>query len=116
MDRKKNITKILTFYTGNNYRNINDIIKDKTAQDTLWLEILVNDNIAWKEYLHYPIVRKNYNKACKWYNNFKTLLEIFAVRTQPLTPVSGKVDMKEYRKLIEVLYYVHQFKKNYKDS
>ncbi len=98
--------KILTTYTGKKYKNIREILNDATAKNILWLEILVNDSINWEVYLNNPIIRKNYFKASKWYNNFKTLLEICKINRKPLKTVTGKVDMRDYRKFLEVLYYV----------
>lgn len=101
--------KILSTYTGKKYKNIRDILNDVTAKNVLWLEILVNDNINWEFYINNPLIRKNYLKASKWYSNFKTLLEICGINRKPLKTFSGKVDMRDYRKFIEVLYYVSQF-------
>ncbi len=104
MDKEeKNWTKILSFYTGRKYRNIHDVLKDKTALDMLWLEILVNDNVPWEEYLHIPAFRKNYRKASIWYANFKTLMGICGIQRKALKPSKSVFDMREYRKFIEVL-------------
>ncbi len=103
---EKTITKILHAYTGKKYKNITDILNDKSAKDILYLEILINDKIPWEKYLHYSIIRKNYRKARNWYSRFKTLLEIHGVKRRPLKSSTGLIDMKEYRKFIEVLNYV----------
>ena len=113
IETKKNWTRILSFYTGRKYKNIQDVVRDKTAQDMLWLEILVNDRIPWEEFLHIPVLRKNYRKAGVWYKNFKTLMGVCGIQRKALKPVRGTFDMREYKKFVEVLYYVCPFEKHY---
>jgi hypothetical protein len=100
---EKNWTRILSVYTGRDYKSIPDVLKDQTALDMLWLEILVNDNVPWEKYLHIPEIRKNYEKASIWYANFKTLMGICGIQRKALKPSKGVFDMREYRKFIEVL-------------
>ncbi|MBI5193575.1 MAG: hypothetical protein HZA08_09070 [Nitrospirae bacterium] len=75
--------------------------------DLLWLEILVNDDIPWEDYLNIPEINNAYQKACIWYTNYKTMLHT-VVKRKPLMNLNimGKVDDREYRKFVEVLNFV----------
>ncbi len=98
--------KVLFLYTGKTYKNIEDIIKDSTVKDILWMEILINDRIPWEKYLHITVIRRNYKIAGGWYKNFKTLLTICGIKRRPIKSSSEKIDMRDYRKFLELLYHV----------
>jgi hypothetical protein len=99
--------KILPAYTGRHFKTLDEVLNEKKAHNLLWLEILFNDSINWEKFINHPVVKENYIKAGVWYNNFSILLKIFGIKRKGKLPSKGKLDMKDYRKLIEALYYVH---------
>ncbi len=97
-----NKLRIIPFYTG--FRTLEEALKDKRAEGLLWLEILFNDDIDWRE-LDLSVIKESYKKACLWYENFRTLIDSY-IKRKPLKGKKGKVDLKEYRRFLEVLNFV----------
>ena len=95
--------RIIPFYTGD--ETLNDVLTNKKSLDMLWLEILLNDHIAWEDYLDVSEINIAYEKACVWYSNFKTMVDSLAGR-RPLRICKGKIDEREYRKFLEALNFV----------
>lgn len=94
--------KIIPFYTGK--QTLSQAIKDDKSNSLLWLEILFNDGIRWKE-IKYLTVKESYVKACVWYHSFKSLINS-CLKREPLEFKRGKIDFAEYRKFQEALNFV----------
>lgn len=94
--------KIIPFYTG--IRRIEQAVADERSKSLLWLEIIFNGEIDWKN-INYPVVKEAYKKACIWYWNFKTLIGNY-INRKPLEFTKGQPDFREYRKFLEVLNFV----------
>jgi hypothetical protein len=95
--------RILPFYTGD--MTLDEVLKNPKSVRLLWLEILLNGEIPWENYLHQPEVKAAYEKACLWYGHFKTMIEGHTGR-RPLDARRGKIDPREYRRFLEVLNFV----------
>ncbi|MDO8749136.1 MAG: hypothetical protein Q7J72_08515 [Candidatus Omnitrophota bacterium] len=98
----KNKLKIIPFYTGK--ETLKQALKDDKSSSLLWLEILFNDGICWKE-IKYSAVKEAYVKACVWYHSFKSLIN-GCLKREPLEFRRGKVDFAEYRRFQEALNFV----------
>lgn len=95
--------RIIPFYTGD--ENLDAALANPKSVRLLWLEVLFNGEFPWEEYLDRSEVSVAYEKACAWYSQFKTMIEGHAgKRSLPLR--GGKVDMREYRILLEALSFV----------
>ena len=95
--------RILPFYTGD--MTLDEALKNPKSVRLLWLEILLNGQIPWENYLHQTEVKAAYEKACLWYGHFKTMVEGHAGR-RSLEARRGKIDPREYRRFLEVLNFV----------
>lgn len=94
---------MIPFYTGD--ESLEAALNNPKSVRLLWLEVLLNEEVPWEEYLDRPDVSVAYEKACAWYSQFKTMVEGHAgKRSLPLR--RGEVDMKEYRILLEALNFV----------
>lgn len=98
----ENKLKIIPFYTGK--QTLSQAIKDNKSNSLLWLEILFNDGIRWKE-IKYLTVKEAYVKACVWYHSFKSLIDS-CLKREPLEFKRGKIDFAEYRRFQEALNFV----------
>lgn len=99
---KRNKLKLIPFYTGK--ETLSQALKDDKSSSLLWLEILLNDGIRWKE-IKYSAVKEAYVKACVWYHSFKSLINS-CIEREPLEFRRGKVDFAEYRRFQEALNFV----------
>lgn len=99
----KDKLRIIPFYTGD--ETLDEVLRNKKSLNMLWLEILLNDHVAWECYLDVPEIGAAYEKACVWYSNFKTMIDGIIGR-KPLRKLEGKIDEREYRKFIEALNFV----------
>lgn len=97
--------RLLPYYTG--VKTLDEALKDKRSRGMLWLEILLNDKIEWERLFDITEVKSAYDKACLWYGSFSGLIGGFIDR-KPLRRKKGKVDLREYRKLIEALNFVSE--------
>jgi hypothetical protein len=95
--------RIIPYYTGD--ETLEEILKNPKSVGLLWLEILLNDEILWENYLNRPEIKSAYEKACVWYAHFKTMIEGHAGR-KPLEVRMGKIDDREYRRFLEALNFV----------
>ena len=95
--------KVIPFFTG--AKTLEEAIKDRKGVKLLWLEILVNGDINWEDYHKEEQVKIAYEKACIWYTNFRSMIQAYTGRP-PLETKRGKIDEREYRRLIEVLNFV----------
>ena len=102
---KKDAERLLLYphYTG--LRTLDEVLADPKKGGLLWLEILLNDQVPWEKHLNRPEVRAAHEKACVWYGHFKTMIQLHANR-QPLPSRPGKIDERDYRKLLEALNFV----------
>ncbi|MBI5701275.1 hypothetical protein HZC34_05485 [Candidatus Saganbacteria bacterium] len=99
----KDKLKIIPYYTG--CGTLQEASKNKKARELLWLEILLNDSIAWKTKLSTGSFRKSYKKACLWYGNFVSFINAH-IKRAPLKAVHGHIDAKDYRKFVEAITFV----------
>jgi len=95
--------KLLPAYTG--IASIEDALADDRGQRVLWLEILVNDQLDLTPWLHHTGVQSAYQKACRWFTTYRTLITALIART-PLPLDSGPIDQREYRTVMEALRFV----------
>lgn len=95
--------QILPFYTGD--RTLQTALQNPKSLRLLWLEVLFNDRVRWKEYLYRPEVRIAYEKACVWYARYRTMIEGHSGK-KILERRPGDVDMREYRTFLEALHFV----------
>lgn len=91
--------KIIPYYTGK--ETLEEALKDNKSASLLWLEILFNDDVYWKE-ISSPFVRKAYVAACVWYHTFRSLIDS-CIKRQPLEFMQGKIDSAGVRKFQEAL-------------
>jgi hypothetical protein len=94
---------IIPAYTG--CATLDEAMRDQKARGFLWLEILLNDSIDWSKKLRSKTLKKSFQKACRWYGKFKSLIEAHFKRA-PLKTSSGPIDDREYRRFIEALTFV----------
>ena len=95
--------KIIPHFAG--LTTLKNALEDKRGQKLLWLEILLNGDINWEDYCDIPEINTAYEKACIWYTNFRSMIDAY-VKRPPLRVMKGRVDDREYRRLIEVLNFV----------
>jgi hypothetical protein len=95
--------RLIPFYTGD--RTMNEVLRHPSSLKLLWIEILLNRDFPWKAYLGRSEVRAAHEKACIWYGHFKTMIDTH-IGESPLEGKQGKIDEKEYRKLVEALNFV----------
>ena len=83
---------------------IHDALADPRAARLLWLEILVNDRLDLSAWEHHALIQDAYQKACRWYTVYKSLIESLLPR-RPLPSNPGPVDQREYRTFIEAIQF-----------
>lgn len=100
--------QILPHYTGD--QTLEEALKNPKGLSLLWLEILFNGEIPWKD-LDIPEVKTAYEKACAWHGHFKTMIEghvgprSLKGKGGELEDRGGEIDMREHRKFLEALYF-----------
>ncbi len=92
--------KLLSVYTG--VSTIEEALECPRACHLLWLEILVNEHLNLIPWQQHPQVRQAYDKACRWYTTYKTLIDSLIPRS-PLPSNPHPVDFREYRMFAEAL-------------
>lgn len=95
--------KIIPHFTT--LATLKNALEDKRGIKLLWLEILLNGDINWEDYCDVPEINTAYEKACIWYTNFRSMIDA-NVKRPPLRMIKGRVDNREYRRLIEALNFV----------
>ena len=95
--------RILPAYTG--AATIAEALEHPRGANLLWLEILVNDQLNLTSWQEREEVREAYVKACRWYHNYRTLIDSLLGRS-PLPYEPGPVDPRDYRVFAEVLRFV----------
>jgi hypothetical protein len=95
--------KLLPAYTG--CTSLDEALSDPRHQAPLWLEALFNDQLDVAVLLQHPSGRDAYETACRWYTQFRSLIQFIAPRTA-LPVNNGPVDLRHYRTFIEALYFV----------
>ena len=93
---------LLPSYTG--VGTIDDALTDPRAARLLWLEILVNDRLDLSAWEHHALIQDAYQKACRWYTVYKSLIESLLPR-RPLPSNPGPIDQREYRTFIEAIQF-----------
>ena len=91
---------LLPSYTG--IESISDALRDSRATQLLWLELLVNDRVDLTAWSDHAVVRDAYNKACRWYTTYRSLIDSLLSR-RPLPQTPGPVDQRDYRTFIEAI-------------
>ncbi|MFM8552134.1 MAG: hypothetical protein ACKOCD_07465, partial [Nitrospiraceae bacterium] len=77
-------------------------VENPNAQRLLWLEILLNDRLDAILDLGDPAVREAYDKACRWYTSYRSLIDSM-VKRAPLPADASPVDQRDYRTFVEAL-------------
>ncbi|THJ24741.1 MAG: hypothetical protein CAF45_004165 [Nitrospira sp. CG24E] len=95
--------KLLSAYAG--VTSMKDALADERGKRLLWLEILVNDQLDLTPWLHDTAVQAAYQKACRWFTTYRSLITTLVVRT-PLPPDPGPIDQRDYRTVMEALRFV----------
>ena len=95
--------KLLPAYTG--VTSMKDALADERGKRLLWLEILVNDQLDLTPWLHDTAVQVAYQKACRWFTTYRSLITALVART-PLPPDPGPIDQRDYRTVMEALRFV----------
>jgi hypothetical protein len=95
--------KLLHAYTG--AVSIEEVLQNPRAARLLWLEILVNEELDLTAWPHHPKVQEAFQKACRWYTEYRTLVSALTSRT-PLPPNPGPIDDRDYRTFAEALRFV----------
>lgn len=95
--------KLLPAYT--HVTSLSDALQDPRSLRVLWLEILFNDALDLAPILEHPAGRAAYQKACRWYTAYRSLIQVVSART-PLPDNPGPIDQREYRTFVEALYFV----------
>lgn len=94
---------LLPVYTG--ITSLDEAVRDPRGTRLLWLELLVNDGLDLRPWWERPEVREAYQKACRWYTTYRSVLEAVLPRP-PLPPDPGPVDPREYRLFAEAIRFV----------
>jgi hypothetical protein len=95
--------KILPAYT--HVTSLEGALQDPRCLRVLWLEILFNDQLDLLPILEHPAGREAYQKACRWYTTYRSLIQSVIPRT-PLPSDAGPIDQRDYRTFVEALYFV----------
>ncbi|OGW67524.1 MAG: hypothetical protein A3H49_05985 [Nitrospirae bacterium RIFCSPLOWO2_02_FULL_62_14] len=95
--------KVLPAYTR--VSTLHEALCDPRSLRVLWLEILFNDQLDLAPVLDVPEGREAYQKACRWYTAFRSLIQ-FVTPRNPLPEDSGPIDQREYRTFAEALHFV----------
>lgn len=97
------VLKLLPTYTR--VTTLEEALKDPRSLRVLWLEILFNDGLDASRILEHPIGREAYQKACRWYTAYRSLIQA-AVGRSPLPQDTGPIDQREYHTFVEALHFV----------
>ena len=92
--------KLMPAYTG--LSTLEEILENPRALRLLWLEILVNEHLDISPWQHHPAVQQAYEKACQWFNAYKSLIDSMIAR-DPLPHNPHPIDFREYRVFAEAL-------------
>jgi hypothetical protein len=95
--------KLLPAYLG--VASLDEALQHPRVTRVLWLEILVNDAIAW-ETLSHPQIHEAYRTACRWHTRYRTLISTLVPR-KPLPDDTGPIDDRLYRQFAEALDFAH---------
>ncbi|OQW63821.1 MAG: hypothetical protein A4S17_14430 [Proteobacteria bacterium HN_bin10] len=95
--------KLLPAYT--HVATLEQALADPRSLRVLWLEILFNDGLDAPRILEHPIGREAYQKACRWYTAYRSLIQSVIARA-PLPEDAGPIDQRDYRTFVEALYFV----------
>ncbi len=95
--------KLLPAYTG--CTSLDEALADPRHCALLWLEVLFNDQLDKTTLLQHPSGREAYDLACRWYTQFRSLIQFIAPRS-PLPMHDGSIDFRQYRTFVEALYFV----------
>ncbi|HJU04893.1 MAG TPA: hypothetical protein VJ692_07035 [Nitrospiraceae bacterium] len=95
--------KLLPAYTG--AVALEEVLLNPRAMRILWLEILINDRVDVSPYWDRADVRDAYQKACRWYTAYRTLIHSLLSR-EPLPVDPTPIDAREYRTFAEALRFV----------
>lgn len=95
--------RLLPVYTG--ATSIDEALQDQRGVRLLWLEVLVNDRLDLTPWLEHREVQEAYQKACRWYTTYRSLIETLLGRT-PLPVDSGPIDPCDYRLFAEAIRFV----------
>lgn len=109
--------KILPFYTG--ITNLKDAILSKEGNKILFLEILLNEDVKWKEFLKYKQIKEAYQEALGWFYKYKTAIFCRGLRKKPLLPLvkPKKPVLQKERLFWEAVYFAEvRHKRNNKTS
>ena len=95
--------KLLSAYTG--CTSLEEALAHPRHRALLWLEILFNDQMDEAVLLQHPSGRVAYEEACRWYTQFRSLIQFIAPRA-PLPADHKPIDFRQYRTFVEALYFV----------
>lgn len=95
--------QLLPAYTG--AISVEEALDDPRGIRLLWLEILVNDQLDLTPWSERPEVQEAYTKACRWYHQYRSLVDAVLSRT-PLPQSPGPIDPRDYRTFAEALRFV----------
>ena len=96
--------RLLPAYLGTSA--IGEAIQTERGRRTLWLEILVNDQLDLAAWQSEPAVQTAYRTACRWYTRYRRLIT-FLVDRAPLPVDAGPIDSRDYRAFAEALSFVY---------
>lgn len=99
----KNSPLLLPAYLGTD--SVGEAIQTARGQRTLWLEILVNDQIDLSPWISDPSVQQAYHTACRWYTQYRRLIT-YLLNRAPLPLEPGPIDFRDYRAFAEALSFV----------
>lgn len=94
---------LLQAYTGAS--TLEEALISRRAVRLLWLEILLNEKIVGLLDMTQPDVKEAYEKACRWYTCYQTLIQQICPRT-PLPNNPGPLDHRDHRTFLEALRFV----------
>ena len=94
---------LLPAYTG--VHTLQEAVDHIHSRRLLWLEILFNEKLDLAGYREQPVVEEAYQKACRWYTTYRSLIETVFPRA-PLPSDAGPIDQRDYRTFIEALRFV----------
>lgn len=95
--------KLLPAYTG--CTSLDEALAEPRHQAILWLEVLFNDQLDEATLLRHPRGREAFDTACRWYTQFRSLIQFIAPRA-PLPLNDGPIDYRQHRTFIEALHFV----------
>lgn len=84
---------------------LEEALEDPRSLRVLWLEILFNDCLDLGPVLECPAGREAFQKACRWYTAYRSLIQAVVART-PLPRDPGPIDQRDYRTFVEALHFV----------